>query len=84
MQLLDTFFNNIVGMDHLDVGRKMNVHKIFRRRPGRFMTFFLNVLCTFNFRLVFRGKIPLISFYTLKPEFFDVFRGIEKAQWNEI
>ena len=28
----------------LDTGRQLNVHKTFRRRPGRI----LNVLCTFN------------------------------------
>ena len=28
----------------VDTGRKLNVHKAFRRRPGRL----LNVLCTFN------------------------------------
>ena len=28
----------------VDKGRKLNVHKTFRRRPGRL----LNVLCTFN------------------------------------
>ena len=31
----------------VDTGRKLNVHKTFRRRPGRP----LNVLCTFNVRL---------------------------------
>ena len=31
-----------------DTGRKSNVHKTFRRRPGRL----LNVLCTFNVRLI--------------------------------
>ena len=30
-----------------DTGRKLNVHKTFRRLPGRL----LNVLCTFNLRL---------------------------------
>ena len=30
----------------IDTGRKKNVHKTFRRRPGRF----LNVLCTFSLR----------------------------------
>ena len=35
----------------LDAGRKLNVHKTFRRRPGRL----LNVLCTFNLRPVSRG-----------------------------
>ena len=36
----------------VDTGRKLNVHKTFRRRPGRL----LNVLCTFNLRLVSIGK----------------------------
>ena len=34
-----------------DMGRKLDVHKTFRRRPGRV----LNVLCTFNIRPVSRG-----------------------------
>ena len=38
---------------HISVytGRKLNVHKTFRRRPGRL----LNVLCTFNLRPVSTG-----------------------------
>ena len=32
----------------VDTGRKLNVHKTFRRRPGRL----LNVLCAFNLRPV--------------------------------
>ena len=35
----------------LDTRRKLNVHKTFRRRPGRV----LNVFCTFNLRPVSRG-----------------------------
>ena len=35
-----------------DTGRKLNVHKTLRRRPGRL----LNVLCTFNLRPVSTGK----------------------------
>ena len=35
----------------VDTGRKLNVHKSFRRRPGRL----LNILCTFNLRPVFTG-----------------------------
>ena len=35
----------------IDTGRKFNVHKTFRRRPGRL----LNVLCTFNLRPVSTG-----------------------------
>ena len=37
----------------VDTGRKLNVHKTFRRRPGRL----LNVLCTFNLRLVSAGHL---------------------------
>ena len=36
----------------VDTGRKLNVHKMFRRRPGRL----LNVLCTFNLCPVSTGK----------------------------
>ena len=35
----------------VDTGLKLNVHKTFRRRPGRF----LDVLCTFNLRPVSTG-----------------------------
>ena len=35
----------------VDAGRKLNVHKTFRRRPERL----LNVLCTFNLRPVSTG-----------------------------
>ena len=35
----------------VDTGSKLNVHKTFRRRPGRL----LNVLCTFNLRPVSTG-----------------------------
>ena len=41
----------------VDTGRKLNVHKTFRRRPGRL----LNVLCTFSLRPVSTGK-PILSF----------------------
>ena len=39
-------------------GRKLNVHKTFRRRPGRL----LNVLCTFNLRPVSIGSMSF-DFY---------------------
>ena len=35
----------------VDTGRKLNVYKTFRRRPGRL----LNILCTFNLRPVSTG-----------------------------
>ena len=38
-----------------DRGRKLNVHKTFRRRPGRL----LNVLCTFSLRPVSTGLAQL-------------------------
>ena len=36
----------------VDTGRKLNVHKTFRRRPRRL----LNVLCTINLRPASTGK----------------------------
>ena len=36
----------------VDTGRKLNVHKAFKRRPGCL----LNVLCTFNLRPVSTGE----------------------------
>ena len=44
----------------VDTGRKLNVHKTFRRRPGRF----LNVLCTFNLCPVFTGMLDSFSVVT--------------------
>ena len=35
----------------VDAGRKLNVHKTFRKRPGRL----LNVLCAFSLRPVSMG-----------------------------
>ena len=42
-----------MDISHVDTGRKLNVHKTFRRRPGRL----LNVLCTFNLRPVSTGSV---------------------------
>ena len=36
----------------VDTGCKLNVHKMFRKRPGGL----LNVLCTFNLRPVSTGE----------------------------
>ena len=44
-------FITFSGNFPVDTGRKMNVHKTFRRRPERL----LNVLCTFNLRPVSTG-----------------------------
>ena len=49
-------FPTLINMSTLgnpvDTGRKLNVHKTFRRRPGRL----LNVLCTFSLRPLSIGK----------------------------
>ena len=50
--VLESLFNNAPGLNPVDTGRKLNVHKTFRRRPGRL----LNVLCSFNLRPVSTGK----------------------------
>ena len=39
----------------VDTGRKLNVHKMFKRRSGRL----LNVLCTFSLHPVSTGSIPV-------------------------
>ena len=41
----------------VDTGRKLNVHKTFRRRPGRL----LKVLCTFNLRPVSTGSLSRLK-----------------------
>ena len=52
----------------VDIGRKLNVRKTFRRRPGRL----LNVLCTFNLRPMSTGicstLVKVIAFKNIKFE----------------
>ena len=40
-------------MFSVDTGRNLNIHKMFRRRPGRL----LNVVCTFHLRPVSTGLL---------------------------
>ena len=51
---------NKIALNPVDTGRKLNVHKTFRKRPGRL----LNAFCTFNLRPVSTGKsaevVPLL------------------------
>ena len=56
----------------MDTGRKLNIHKTFRRRPGCL----LNVLCTFNIRFVSTG---LLSSYLIKSvsKIFNYFLSLE-------
>ena len=44
-------FTSGFHINSVDTGRKLNVHKMFRRRSGRL----LNVLCSFNLRPVSTG-----------------------------
>ena len=50
---------NLKSQDPVDTGRKLNVHKTFRRRPGRP----LNVLCTFNLRPASTGELTSSLWY---------------------
>ena len=43
-----------IALNPVDTGRKLNVHKTFRRLPARL----LNVSCTFNLRPVSTGEVP--------------------------
>ena len=54
----------------LDSRRKLNIHKTFRRRPGRL----LNVLYTLNLRPVFTVKEPQLPLHELKWEVFKVIK----------
>ena len=50
--------NQSTSKNHpVDTGRKLNVHKTFRRRPGHL----LNVLCTLNLRPVPTGHVIRIK-----------------------
>ena len=46
----------------VDTGRKLNVYKTFRRRPGRL----LNVLCAFSLRPVSAGRKRPIEKFVFK------------------
>ena len=48
----------------LDPGRKLNVHRTFKRRSGCL----LNVLCTFNLRHVFMGETVSSSKHGSSPK----------------
>ena len=54
LRILELFAREVCKFlkNTVDTGRKLNVHKTFRGRPGRL----LNVLCKFNLRSVSTGK----------------------------
>ena len=61
--------------DPLDTRRKLNVHKTFRKYPGRL----LKVLCTFNLRpLSVQGKAFIKFFEALENGPQNIFRDIAK------
>ena len=53
MRRFAAFFRKFWSLVPAETGRKLNVHKTFRIRPGRL----LNVLCTFNLRPVSTGVV---------------------------
>ena len=56
----------------VDTGRKFNVHKTFRRRPGRL----LNVLCTFNLRPLSTGW-----YYMCNSDIINKFWKQKDSEW---
>ena len=54
---LESSSNFLVLHTPADTGRKLNVHKTFRRRPRRL----LNVLCMFNLRPVSTGMYAILK-----------------------
>ena len=60
-RIFDTLFIGLLSVviHAVDKGRKLNVHKTLRRRPGRL----LNVLCTFNLRPVSTGTCISFSLF---------------------
>ena len=53
LKAVDLLIHSLALPTPVDTGRKLNVHKTFRRRPGRL----LNVFCTFNLCPVSTGTI---------------------------
>ena len=59
----------------VDAGGKFNVHKTFRRRPGRL----LNVLCTFSLRPVSTGRLRVECRYSPVPNLTPKTKLLAKA-----
>ena len=57
-----------------DTGRKLDVHKTSRRRPGRL----LKVLCTFYLRPVLRGRFFVLLVRIFQMNFFKRYRYFYK------
>ena len=61
-----TVFSHAIMLTRLCIGRKFNVDKTFRRRPG----LLLNVLCTINLRPLSRGNWVEKSFVIHTSKYF--------------
>ena len=59
----------------VDIARQFNVHKTFRRRPGRL----LNVLCTFSLRPVSTGRLRVECRYSPVPNLTPKTKLLAKA-----
>ena len=62
----------VMGLAPVDTGRKLNVHKMFRRCLGRI----LNVLCMFNLRPVPTAVSHLFHQKTLKKLHYSMIQHI--------
>ena len=60
----------------VDTGRKLNVHKTFRRRPGCL----LNVLCTFNLRPVSTGILAV----AVSSRYINILALTVSSRWMEV
>ena len=75
-----TTYSDVQGLPFpVDAGRKLNVHKTFRRRPGRL----LNVLCTFNLRSVSTRFLCSNSWVSV-PVFFYVWHPLSVKHIHQI
>ena len=74
IEIIVTFLGLFNSITPVDTGRKLNVHKTFRRRPGRL----LNVLCTFNLRPVSTGTWLQISSRINKIVYIAILKGSSK------
>ena len=69
------FYAGVFFYNPLNTGRKLNVHKTFRKRPGHLVNVLclMNVLCTFNLcpvssgkvKKIKKGSLPLASFSSI-------------------
>ena len=75
-----TTYSDVQGLPFpVDAGRKLNVHKTFRRRPGHLR----NVLCTFNLRSV-PTRFLCSNSWVFVPVFFYVWHPLSVKHIHQI